>query len=547
MITNETQLVIVDEWSTTRMDSDLAKCILQGGWMVTAVKHGVPQTVLNNSPYYITANEVPDFGDDDENVPRRIQIFNTKSLPYTERGIDKWLHDNAMDCIVWIADQINKYRRFIPKEELWYETNNDRELTICANKGESLFDHAQLKRITRAVLSSHAMDHDDTTMPVIHESFAEEVRARRLRRKRRMRRLPESSDEETESLDIWGKTNSHFLVSFNKVWIFHQSTCYRFEYCVLMIVNKYYFVLSGVNESLDEDERDNESRHDDDDEGDSKTPEDKGDSKTPEDEDDDESPEDADDHGSADDDEKGRDDNSPDDDQNAGDNNSSDQDLNTGDNQSPDNDDNNDDAPGDDSHGYDDGEQQQRGVDSEHNDDQMSQAQGGESEQPAHVADEGTVLSSMTMVRYSPSSAYVLNDIYLAKVAAILKYTLEHSATKAHVHGFLEQLRQTKQGKTKIQKDFWTTPDPSIDAWMLLTGRQREAFDLAAIVRKNPTILPHVESLRKKANVLVLASRCPIAKEMERQKREGEGESSQLQPEVPSQSYWTVVKKLLPW
>ena len=232
-----------------------------------------------------------------------------------------------------------------------------------------------------------------------------------------------------------------------------------------MIVNKYYFVLPGVNESLDEDERDNESRHDDDDddEGDSKTPEDKGDSKTPEDEDDDESPEDADDHGSADDDENGGDNNSPDDDQNAGDNNSSDQDLNTGDNQSSDDDDNNDDAPGDDSHGYGNGEQQQRGVDSEHNDDQMSQAEGGESEKPAQVADEGTVLSSMSMVRYCPSSAYVLNDnIYLVKVAAILKYTLEHSATKAHVHGFLEQLRQAKQGKTKIQKDFWTTPDPSI-------------------------------------------------------------------------------------
>ena len=307
-----------------------------------------------------------------------------------------------------------------------------------------------------------------------------------------------------------------------------------------MIVNKYYFVLPAVNESLDEDERDNESRHDDDDEGDTKTPED---------EDDDESPEDADDHGSADDDENGGDDNSPDDDQNAEDNNSSDQDLNTGDNQSPDDDDDNsDDAPGDDSHGYDNGQQQQRGVDSEHSHDQMSQAQGGESEQPADVADEGTMLSSMSMVRYSPSSAYVLNDnIYLAKVAAILKYTLEHSATKAHVHGFLEQLRQAKQGKTKIQKDFWTTPDPSIDAWMLLTGRQREAFDLAAFVRNNPTILPHVESLRKKANVLVLASRCPIAKEMERQKREREGESSQQQPEVPSQSYWTVVKNLLPW
>ena len=68
-----------------------------------------------------------------------------------------------MDCIVWIADKINKYRRFVPKEELWYETINNRE--------ESLFDHAQLKRITRADFSLHAMDHDDTTVPIIHEKF----------------------------------------------------------------------------------------------------------------------------------------------------------------------------------------------------------------------------------------------------------------------------------------------------------------------------------------------------------------------------------------
>ena len=32
MITNETQLVIVDEWLANTMESDLAKSILQGGW-----------------------------------------------------------------------------------------------------------------------------------------------------------------------------------------------------------------------------------------------------------------------------------------------------------------------------------------------------------------------------------------------------------------------------------------------------------------------------------------------------------------------------------
>ena len=93
MITNETQLVIVDDWSATRMDSDLAKCILQG------VKHGLPRTILNNRPYYITSNHVPDFGEDDENVKGRIAIFTTTSLPRIRMGIDRWLHDHAMDCV----------------------------------------------------------------------------------------------------------------------------------------------------------------------------------------------------------------------------------------------------------------------------------------------------------------------------------------------------------------------------------------------------------------------------------------------------------------
>ena len=101
MIKEDTQLVIVDEWSSQIMTSHLAKTILQGGWMVTAVKHGQPRQVLNNSPYNITSNNLPDFGDEHENVERRIQIFTTKSLPLTTTGMDKWVYDNAMHCIAW--------------------------------------------------------------------------------------------------------------------------------------------------------------------------------------------------------------------------------------------------------------------------------------------------------------------------------------------------------------------------------------------------------------------------------------------------------------
>ena len=45
IINDDTQLVIIDEWSASTMTSELAKTILQGGWMVTAVKHASPKQI----------------------------------------------------------------------------------------------------------------------------------------------------------------------------------------------------------------------------------------------------------------------------------------------------------------------------------------------------------------------------------------------------------------------------------------------------------------------------------------------------------------------
>ena len=95
MITNDTQLVFVDEWSENTLQSDLAKTILQGAWMVIAVKHGPAKCIMNNSPYYITTNHVPDFGREDENVKRQIAVLAT-SLPKTWAGVDRWIFDHAM-------------------------------------------------------------------------------------------------------------------------------------------------------------------------------------------------------------------------------------------------------------------------------------------------------------------------------------------------------------------------------------------------------------------------------------------------------------------
>ena len=121
MISDETQLVFLVEWSKTTLQSDMAKTVLQGGLLVKSIKHQTGKCIINNSPFYITTNDVPNFGNEDENVKRRIIAFETKSLPETRPGIDKWLCKNAMDCIVWTAEEIEHHRSLIDSDELWYE------------------------------------------------------------------------------------------------------------------------------------------------------------------------------------------------------------------------------------------------------------------------------------------------------------------------------------------------------------------------------------------------------------------------------------------
>ena len=75
MMNETTQLVTIDEWSASTMESDLAKILLQGGWMGTAVKHTQPCCFFNTCPFYITTNNVPDFGEEQENIERRLAIF----------------------------------------------------------------------------------------------------------------------------------------------------------------------------------------------------------------------------------------------------------------------------------------------------------------------------------------------------------------------------------------------------------------------------------------------------------------------------------------
>ena len=98
------ELVFLDEWSENTLQADLAKVVLQGGYMVTCVKHQSPKTLVNKAPFYITTNDLPKFGREDENVKRRVEVFETKALSSTLSNVNDWLRRNCMDCIVWLAN-----------------------------------------------------------------------------------------------------------------------------------------------------------------------------------------------------------------------------------------------------------------------------------------------------------------------------------------------------------------------------------------------------------------------------------------------------------
>ena len=203
MINDDTQLVMIDEWSASTMSSDLAKTILQGGWMITAVKHAAPRHVNCHSPFYITTNTVPDFHEENENVERRIEIFTTSSLSTITPGIDQWIYNNAMDCIAWIAEEINTHRSLIPSEERWYEDEDTLNSVVPSLDIVAQWERGNIVEIREADLDPQQTTYAKTPLidENIHSGFITEAKTRRVAKKRRRRRQIYSNDSSCEEDD----------------------------------------------------------------------------------------------------------------------------------------------------------------------------------------------------------------------------------------------------------------------------------------------------------------------------------------------------------
>ena len=121
MISDDTELLYVDEWNSDMMTSDLLKTLLQGGSFPQSIKHATPRIQKMNAGVYMTCNILPSFGNEDDNVKRRLSIFKTKALEVKHVEAPKWMLDNAFTCVVWMINVINSNVRWVDPEERFYE------------------------------------------------------------------------------------------------------------------------------------------------------------------------------------------------------------------------------------------------------------------------------------------------------------------------------------------------------------------------------------------------------------------------------------------
>ena len=71
---------------------------------------------------------------------------------------------------------------------------------------------------------------------------------------------------------------------------------------------------------------------------------------------------------------------------------------------------------------------------------------------------------------------------------------------------FLARLDAAK----RKEKDFFSKPDPYIDAWMMLTGRVRKVFDVIKFVKVHPDVDHFIFATRKYLKCRVMYDGCPI-------------------------------------
>ena len=505
MLKEDTQLIILDDWSADTIGSDLAKTILQGGWLVTAVKHQSPRCLRNNSPFFITTNAVPKFGDEDENVKRRIAVFQTTSLPNTVIGVDQWIYSHAMDCVAWVAEEINANIALVDPSELWYENPDENEGVITTDDGQDLFDAQLLKEITHADLDqANSISQPSPSDNVVHRSYIMEANKARLARKRRRHpdNFDSSSGEEENERSV---TNLEDTVDQED-----DSDNDVFSANIMDTVLGRCSQGEGRNKTILSSSASPPHHHH------SYTDEDNAVHAT-----------------------------AVDSEHNDGVANANNEHLQLP--QSTSHSLTSTEDPGRTSRAY-------LPVENEVGTRESALPSTSTRVQGAGPSSEDLTQRGNKQHPYErvvTQSPWVLNSPqYLAKVCDLIRFDYDlRNVTAVDVYSF----KCRKNNAERKDKGFWQKAEPSIDAWMLILGEVREVFDLTELVSKYPDVYKYIQRIRKSVRVQVLQPSCPVFRELERIRKEKrrvetgdreQSEDEQEEVELPKNTYWTVIKKL---
>jgi len=107
MLKDDTEFIFLDEWCDESMGVSNAKLLLQGGYLVKAVKNQDPAPIVNNAGMLICCNKKPYYFDEQPNIDSRIHVFKTQPLKTLHTEAPQWIEDNAMRCVAWMIREIN--------------------------------------------------------------------------------------------------------------------------------------------------------------------------------------------------------------------------------------------------------------------------------------------------------------------------------------------------------------------------------------------------------------------------------------------------------
>ena len=106
MITKNTEVVFIDEATSTTLDVDDWKILTQGGYAAHDVKYQTAKSFINRCPMLITAQKKLVFEPEDQAaMDRRLRNYTFKSLKNPKKKAAEWLRKHPMDCIVWAASK----------------------------------------------------------------------------------------------------------------------------------------------------------------------------------------------------------------------------------------------------------------------------------------------------------------------------------------------------------------------------------------------------------------------------------------------------------